>query len=184
MSKATHPDQRYIVALLNNDVALIDEVYKSCARQVKSYICFNNGNEDDAADIFQEALIDIYHQAKNKDLQLTCPFNAFVFMVCKRKWLNELKKRSLLPVTNNDDALLDSSEDTFALAEELELQTEQQNKFLAAFEKLGDRCKEIIQWSIQGEAQEKVAEAMGVTYGYLRKKKSECMASLIKLVQN
>ncbi|MES2375899.1 MAG: sigma-70 family RNA polymerase sigma factor [Bacteroidota bacterium] len=184
MSKATHPDQRYITALLNNDATLIDEVYKSCARQVKSYICFNNGNEDDAADIFQEALIDIYHQAKNKDLQLTCPFNAFVFMVCKRKWLNELKKRSLLPVTNNDDALLDSSEDTFALAEELELQTEQQNKFLAAFEKLGDRCKEIIQWSMQGEAQEKVAEAMGVTYGYLRKKKSECMASLIKLVQS
>jgi hypothetical protein len=36
---------------------------------------------------------------------------------------------------------------------------------------------------MQGEAQEKVAEALGVTYGYLRKKKSECMASLIKLVQ-
>jgi RNA polymerase sigma factor (sigma-70 family) len=180
----THPDQRYITALLNNDAALIDEVYKSCARQVKSYICFNNGTEDDAADIFQEALIDIYHQAKNKDLQLTCPFNAFVFLVCKRKWFNELKKRALLPVTNNADDVLHSSEDTFALADELEQQNEQNGRFVAAFEKLGERCKEIIRWSMQGEAQEKVAEAMGVTYGYLRKKKSECMASLIKLVQN
>lgn len=183
MTKAPHPDQRYITALLNNEVSVIDEVYKSCARQVKSYICFNNGTEDDAADIFQEALIDIYNQAKHKDLQLTCPFNAFVFMVCKRKWFNELKKRSLIPVTNNEDDLLHSSEDTFALAEELEQQTDQQNRFIAAFEKLGERCKEIIQWSMQGKAQEKVAEAMGVTYGYLRKKKSECMASLIKLVQ-
>jgi DNA-directed RNA polymerase specialized sigma24 family protein len=126
MAKATHPDQRYVTALLNNDAALIDEIYKSCARQVKSYICFNNGSEDDAADIFQEALIDIYHQAKNKDLQLTCPFNAFVFLVCKRKWFNELKKRSLLPVTNNADDLLHSSEDTFALADELELNRNKQ----------------------------------------------------------
>lgn len=180
---APHPDQRYVTALLNNDAALIDEVYKSCARQVRSYICFNNGTEDDAADIFQEALIDIYHQAKNKGLQLSCPFNAFLFLVCKRKWLNELKKRLVIPVTNSTDDLLHASEDTFAQADELEAQNEQNSKFMAAFEKLGDRCKEIIQWSMQGEAQEKVAEAMGVTYGYLRKKKSECMASLIKLVQ-
>lgn len=183
MAKATHPDQRYITALLNNDAVLIDEIYKNCARQVKSYICFNNGTEADAADIFQEAVIDIYHQAKNKDLQLTCPFNAFVFLVCKRKWFNELKKRSLLPVTNNADDVLHSSEDTFALADELEQQNEQNHRFLVAFERLGERCKEIIRWSMQGEAQEKVAEAMGVTYGYLRKKKSECMASLIKMVQ-
>lgn len=184
MAQAPHPDQRYITALLNNDAALIAEIYKSCARQVKSYICFNNGNEDDAADIFQEALIDIYHQAKNKGLQLTCPFNAFVFLVCKRKWFNELKKRASSPVTNSADDVLHGSEDTFALADELELQQEQSNRFMAAFEKLGERCKEIIRWSMEGEAQEKVAEAMGVTYGYLRKKKSECMASLIKMVQS
>jgi RNA polymerase sigma factor (sigma-70 family) len=184
MIKATHPDQRYITALLNNDAALIDEVYKSCARQVKSYICFNNGTEDDAADIFQEALIDIYHPAKDKGLQLTCPFNAFLFMVCKRKWFNELKKRSVSPVTNTGEDVLEGSEDTFALAEELEQQNRQTDRFMAAFEKLGERCKEIIRWSMQGEAQEKVAEAMGVTYGYLRKKKSECMASLVKMVQS
>ncbi|GAB3927484.1 RNA polymerase sigma factor [Mucilaginibacter myungsuensis] len=92
MPKTPHPDQRYVTALLNNDTALIGEVYKSCARQVRSYICFNNGTEDDAADIFQEALIDIYNQAKYKGLELTCPFNAFLFLVCKRKWFNELKK--------------------------------------------------------------------------------------------
>jgi RNA polymerase sigma factor (sigma-70 family) len=185
MAKATHPDQRYLTALLNNDAAVIDEIYKNCAKQVKSYICFNNGSADDASDIFQEALIDIYHQAKNKDLQLTCPFNAFIFLVCKRKWFNELKKRQLIPVTNSgDDVLPTIGEDTFALAEELENQNEQNSRFYAAFEKLGERCKEVIQWSMKGEAQEIIAEQMGVTYGYLRKKKSECMAALIKMVQS
>jgi len=182
MAKKVHEDQRYLVALLNNEVALVNEIYKKCAGKVKSFVLFNNGSADDAADIFQEALVDIYNQAKYKNLQLTCPFEPFLLLVCKRKWLNELKKRSISQVTKNEDDLLHIGEDTFEQAEALELQKEQASLFLKAFEQLGERCKEIIRWSMKGEAQEKVAETLGVTYGYLRKKKSECMASLVKLI--
>ncbi len=182
MAKKVHEDQRYLIALLNNEVALVNEIYKKCAGKVKSFVLFNNGNADDAADIFQEALVDIYNQAKYKNLQLTCPFEPFLLLVCKRKWLNELKKRSISPVTKNEDDLLHIGEDTFEQAEALELQKEQASLFLKAFEQLGERCKEIISWSMKGEAQEKVAETLSVTYGYLRKKKSECMASLVKLI--
>ncbi|HTM97403.1 MAG TPA: sigma-70 family RNA polymerase sigma factor [Pedobacter sp.] len=182
MAKTLHLDQRYLIALVNNDARLINEIYQKCAGKVKSFIVFNNGTANDAEDIFQEALVDIYNQAKYKDLQLTCPFEPFLLLVCKRKWLNALKKKSVLPVTNSEDDLLLIGEDTFEQAERLEEQATQADLFLAAFEKLGERCKEIIKWSMQGDAQEKVAEALGVTYGYLRKKKSECMASLVKLV--
>ena len=182
MAKSVHQDQHYLVALINNDARVINEIYKKCAGKVKSFVVFNNGSANDAEDIFQEALIDIYNQAKYKDLQLTCPFEPFLLLVCKRKWLNALKKKSVLQVTNSDDDLLLIGEDTFEQAEQLEEQNAQADLFLAAFEKLGERCKEIIKWSMQGDAQEKVAEALGVTYGYLRKKKSECMASLVKLV--
>lgn len=182
MAKKVHEDQRYVTALLNNEVALVNEIYKKCAGKVKSFVLFNNGNADDAADIFQDALVDIYNQAKYKDLELTCPFEPFLLLVCKRKWLNELKKRAISPVTKSEDSLLHIGEDTFEQAEMLAHQQEQTALFLKAFEKLGERCKEIIKWSMQGEAQEKVAETLGVTYGYLRKKKSECMASLVKLI--
>jgi len=183
MAKAVHLDQRFLVGLVNNDAAVINEIYKKCAGKVKSFIVFNNGTANDAEDIFQEALVDVYNQAKYKDLQLSCPFEPFLLLVCKRKWLNELKKRSVSPVTKGEDDLLHIGEDTFEQAERLEEEQEQTTLFLKAFEQLGERCKEIIRWSMQGDAQEKVAEALGVTYGYLRKKKSECMASLIKMVQ-
>jgi RNA polymerase sigma factor (sigma-70 family) len=183
MAKAVHPDQRYLTGLITNDTGVVNEIYKKCAGKVKSFIVFNNGTASDAEDIFQEALVDVYNQAKYKNLQLTCPFEPFLLLVCKRKWLNELKKRAILPVTKSEDDLLHIGEDTFEQAELLEQQQEQSILFLKAFEKLGERCKEIIKWSMQGDAQEKVAEALGVTYGYLRKKKSECMASLIKMVQ-
>lgn len=184
MAKNIHSDQRFIIGLINNDAALINEIYKRSAAKVRSWITFNNGSEDDAADIFQEALMDIYKQAKYKSLELTCPFEPYILLICKRKWLNEIKKRSILPVTNNEEDLLHIGEDTFANADYLENQEAQSKLFYNAFQQLGERCREIITWSMKGEAQEKVAETLGVTYGYLRKKKSECMASLLKLVQS
>ncbi|RZK81328.1 MAG: sigma-70 family RNA polymerase sigma factor [Pedobacter sp.] len=184
MAKNLHIDQRMVDGLINNDHMIINEIYKRCATKVKSWITFNNGSEDDAADVFQEALMDIYNQAKYKSLELTCPFEPYLLLICKRKWLNQIKKKSILPVTNLEEDLLNIGEDTFANADFLEDQAKQSAMFYSAFGKLGDRCKEIITWSMKGEAQEKVAETLGVTYGYLRKKKSECMASLIKIVQS
>jgi RNA polymerase sigma factor (sigma-70 family) len=141
----------------------------------------NSGSEDDAADILQEALIDIYKQAQQKKLQLTCPFEPFLLLVCKRKWLNILKKRGRQPVTKDvDDVSI--GEDVFAMAEQLKHQDKKMELFLQCFKELGKACQEIIQKCLGGGDQEKIAEQLKVSYGYLRKKKSECMASLTKMI--
>ena len=179
-----HPDQHYIEALLQNDTPVIQEIYRQCAATVKRYILQNQGSEDDAADIFQESLIDIYNQAKHKNLQITCPFEPFLLLLCKRKWLNELKKKGRTPVTNSGDDVYTIGEDVFALAEQVQDEEARAKLFLQQFARLGQKCKEIIRASLTGEAQEKIAEQLGVSYGYLRKKKSECMATLLSYIQS
>ena len=148
---------------------------------MKYYIIANSGSEDDAADIFQEALMDIYKQAKHNDLQLTCPFEPFLLLVCKRKWLNELKKRGRQPVTKDTEDV-SIGEDVFALAEQLQRSDTKMQIFLACFQELGAACQEILRKCLSGEDQEKIATQLKVSYGYLRKKKSECMASLTKKI--
>src|SRR6201995_1894253 len=96
---AVHADQPYIEGLLRNDNQLIAEVYRRFAPAISRHIQQNRGSEDDGADLFQEYLVDIYNQAKYKGLQLACPFEPFLLLVCKRKWLNEIKKRGHSPVT-------------------------------------------------------------------------------------
>src|SRR5882757_284188 len=108
---ATHSDQRYLEGLLSNDNQLIEEIYRLFSPGIRNWIIQNSGSEDDAADIFQESLIDIYQQAQHKGLQLTCPFEPFLLLVCKRKWLNELKKRSRRGVTKEPDDVYDLGED-------------------------------------------------------------------------
>ncbi|HJU45931.1 MAG TPA: sigma-70 family RNA polymerase sigma factor [Chitinophagaceae bacterium] len=179
-----HPEQRYIEGLLHNDVPVVREIYSRFAATVKRYILQNQGSEDDAADIFQESLIDIYNQAKHKNLQLTCPFEPFLLLLCKRKWLNELKKKGRTPVTNSGDDVYNIGEDVFAITEQVQNEEAKAKLFLQQFERLGNKCKEVIRASLTGEAQEKIAEKLGVSYGYLRKKKSECMATLLSYIQS
>jgi RNA polymerase sigma factor (sigma-70 family) len=182
-AKLIHTDQRYITGLLLNDMALVREIYSRFAGKVKAHIIQNNGSEDDAADIFQESLIDIYQQAQHKDLRLTCPFEPFLLLVCKRKWLNELKKRGRQGVTKDPDDVYDLGEDVFAIAEQLQLQEDKASLFMAMFQQLGERCREIINKCLGNQPQDEVAVELGVSYAYLRKKKSECTAELIKLIK-
>jgi RNA polymerase sigma factor (sigma-70 family) len=185
MNPITHIDQRYIEGLLQNDSRVIRQIYEQFAGKIRAYITNNNGSSQDAADIFQEALTAIYQQARLKQLRLTCPFEPFLLLVCKRKWLNELKKRASDPVTNHSaDVYENIGEDVFAMAEQITHQEGQTKLFVHAFRQLGEKCREIIQRSLRDEHQEKIAASLGVTYGYLRKKKSECMASLIKLIRS
>jgi RNA polymerase sigma factor (sigma-70 family) len=182
--KIIHTDQYFLNGLLQNDQAVVKEIYSRFTGKVKGYILQNNGSEDDAADIFQEALIDIYQQARYKGLTLTCPFEPFLLLICKRKWLKELKKKGRLRVTNETERLSDTGEDVFALADQLQVQEDKAQLFLAMFQKLGDRCREIIKKCLGSKPQDEVATELGVSYAYLRKKKSECTAELMKLIQS
>ena len=183
-AKIIHTDQRFLNGLLQNETTVVREIYDRFAGKVKGYIIQNNGSEEDAADIFQESLVDIYQQAKFKALQLTCPFEPFLLLICKRKWLNELKKRGRQGVTKGMEDVYSIGEDVFALAEQARSQNEKASLFMAMFELLGERCREIIRNCLGEKSQEEVAEELGVSYAYLRKKKSECTAELVKMIKS
>jgi RNA polymerase sigma factor (sigma-70 family) len=178
-----HADQRFLKGLLDNDTVLIRDIYQRFAGKIKAYILKNNGNEEDAADIMQEALISIYRQAREGGLTLTCPFEAFLLLICKRKWLNELKKRGAVRVTNDLGNVSDTEAEGSNPAEQVLQQEERNSLFLSGFKDLGDRCKEIIRLSLNGKPQEENAVALGLTYGFFRKKKSECMATLMNFIR-
>ena len=179
-----HPDHRYIVALLNNDTSLIEEIYRNYAGKIKWMILQNNGDENDAADVFQEGLVSIYHKAKTQDFILTCPFEAFLYLVCKNKWINELNKRKSYNVTFTDAAGYIEGEDGFQQVLLVMQQDERKNLLEEKLAELGESCRKLLQLSWSGKAMDEVAAILKVTYGYVRKKKSECMSKLIALVKD
>ncbi len=177
-----HPDQMYIEGLANNNSAVIQSIYKKFVPKVVSYIRNNSGDEDQAQDVVQEVLILLFNQAKAKKLELTCPFDAYFFLLCKRKWLNELKKSVNKGVTLQEDCT-SITESTQVMIAETELFDEKQELFDLMFQKLGDKCKEVLQLSFSLQSMEEVAEKLNVTYGYVRKKKSLCTGQLTQWIR-
>lgn len=178
-----HPDQKYVDALLQNDSVVLTELYKNFAPKVVNYIKKNNGDENKAQDVIQDTLMTIYQQAKEKGLQLTCPFDAYFFLLCKRKWLNELKKVFAKEVTINQEVVSKSDESILLLEETLMFEAKHE-LFTQMFEQLGKACQELLKTTFTIKSLEEVAAKLGRSYGYVRKKKSLCMGQLIKLVRD
>lgn len=178
-----HPDQKYIDALKYNDLRLLDELYRRYSGKIKWMVLKNNGKEEDAADVFQDALMGIYHKAISDDFQLTCPLDAFLYMVCKKKWLNVLNKRKNQGVTNMEETEYTIGEDSFQLAEEFHLHEERLQLITDKVAELGEACRKLLHLSWEGKPMDEVAVLLDFTYAYARKKKSECMAKLVLLVK-
>lgn len=180
--KKLHPDQRYIDGLVENNSTVIQSIYKQFVPKVKNYIRTNSGSDDEAQDVIQEVLIAIYNQARTKNLQLTCPFDAYFFLLCKRRWLNELKK-----VSNRGVTLMEKNVSVDESVQEMTNQTEafdeKQSLFDEMFQKLGEKCQEVLKLSFVTKTMEEVAEKLNVTYGYVRKKKSLCTGQLTEMIQ-
>lgn len=177
-----HPDQIYIDGLASNDSAVIQSIYKKFVPKVVMFVMNNSGDRDQAQDVVQEILILLFNQAKGNSLTLTCPFDAYFFLLCKRKWLNELKKTSNKGVTIIEDAV-SMNESAHELIGQTEEFDEKQHLFDTMFQKLGDKCKELLKLSFEIKSMEEVAEKLNVTYGYVRKKKSLCVGQLTQWIQ-
>ena len=172
----------YIDGLVQNNSGVIQSIYKKFVPKVKNYIRTNSGDDDQAQDVIQEVLITIYNQAKTNGLQLTCPFDAYFFLLCKRRWLNELKKSSNKEVTLMDETV-SIDEPVQEMTFQTEIFDEKQSLFDEMFQKLGEKCQEVLKLSFVTKTMEEVAEKLNVTYGYVRKKKSLCTGQLTELIQ-
>jgi len=178
-----HQDQQYIEALLNNNTLLLKQLYEKYSGKIRDMVLKNSGTVTDAADIFQDALLDIYQRAKNKGFVLTCPLDAYLYLVCKNRWINKLDKKANSKVTFTDSQGYNYSEDVFHNAAVLQNQHERNILLTEKFNEMGEGCKQLLELSWSGISLMEVAEKLQNSYNYIKKKKSECMGKLITLVK-
>ncbi len=179
----THIDNRYIIGLRQNESALVKEIYEKYAGKIKAMVLSNNGDENDAADIFQESLVYIYNRSLNTTFTLTCPFEAYLYMVCKNRWINEIQKRKNKKVTFVEDTGFMSNTAQDDGVQLMKVKEDKLSLINAALEKIGEGCTKLLQLSWQGLGMEEVGIQLNMTYAYVRKKKSECMGKLVLLVK-
>ncbi len=180
-----HPDNIYIQALLHNDRALVEELYTRFFYKIKNLILKNGGTAEDAADVLQDALLSIYNRAAITAFELNCPIDAFLYQVCRNKWISILRHRSTsyLVTFTDTERYISIGEDNFAQAAACVRDERQKKLFDDKFDELGTACQQLLKLHWGGMHLKEVAKHLQLSYAYARKKKCNCMAKLMSLIE-
>jgi RNA polymerase sigma factor (sigma-70 family) len=162
------------------DKDVLKYVYKQYFPMVRYFIIRNHGSEEDAEDIFQEAVVAVYERVRKKNLTLDCAFKTYFYSVVRHMWLQYLDRNKIHYEF--------SEMDEFLMLEDKELYDDFQNKkviFQRHFLDLTELCRKILLMFVERTPFEEIAVTLGYKgRQYAIKRKYECMKSLINRVVN
>jgi len=142
---------------------------------IRLLVCTNGGTRDDAEDIFNDGILRLMEVVDQEDFRLTCKLPTLLYAICEKKWKLVLVKQRTsrkYPLKKLDDRT------TPDFSENIDNDIRSQ-LFWEGFNQLGEDCRRILKaYFIEIPAQE-IAKIFDYSYGYLRKKKSQCMKSLV-----
>ena len=173
-------DLYFIRGILNNEAPVLGEIYRKFLPVLFGMLRRNGGTFEDARDVFQEALVVVFHHAARPGFQLTASFQSYLLGIGRFIWLRQLKKNARMEVTSDLEEGFDIDEDL----EQKIFESEKRNLFREKFDRLGPDCRQLLQRFFDREPLLHIAEDMGYTADYVKKKNKVCKAKLMELIQN
>jgi RNA polymerase sigma factor (sigma-70 family) len=173
-------DREVVLGILNNSTDALNKLYTAYFPMVLQFILNNNGDEDDAKDVYQEAIIVLYNKVKSGGFELSSKLKTYIYSVSRRIWLKKLSKQ------HKNTSSINDYEDVLAVEEEVEqheLKDMQFVKMKSALESLGEPCNTIIQdFYIHNKSMQDICEKFGYTNADNAKtQKYKCLQRLKKL---
>lgn len=159
---------------------MLEEIYRKFLPPVFAMVRRNNGAYEDAKDLFQEALVVIFHHAARPGFELTAPFQSYLMGICRFMWLRQLKKKARTTVTFD----VGERYDIDANLEQNIFELEKRNLFREKFARLGEDCQQLLQRFFDKEPLNRIARDMGYTDDYVKKKNRVCKEKLLELIQS
>lgn len=177
-------DQQIIDGILKGGLSeeqQLRRLYKENLASIKAFILTNNGNEADANDVFQDALVVLYRQIKQKKFRGESSIKTYLYAICKNLWYQKLKreKRAMEIYEQVPQQIL---EDPY-----LRLQKDERLKFIfEILDELGESCKKMLLKALYYQfSMEEIAEQMEFKNAQnARNKKYKCLKSLQNLIAN
>jgi RNA polymerase sigma factor (sigma-70 family) len=137
------------------------------------------GTREDAKDIFQESLMIMLEKLDDSQFALTCKFQTFLYCISENLWKSVLIKRRVAANYFNRRVEEDQEND-FTENSDNKLR---EDIFRNAFESIDPVGKTILKLYWEELSPREIADRLGYTDGYVRKKKCEAQAELTEKVK-
>lgn len=97
-------DSEVLERISRGDEKALEYLYKKYYRMMTSIIIKNNGTEEEAKDVFQDALIVFWQNVTSGKLVLSSKISTYIYSVCLNLWRKELDRKSRLSHEEKDEA--------------------------------------------------------------------------------
>jgi RNA polymerase sigma factor (sigma-70 family) len=178
-------DTELLVGLAEGSNEVLLQLYRRYFPMVLHFITSNSGSEDDAKDIYQEALVLLYEKAKSGSFELQAQLKTYLYSVVRRLWLKHLAQRSRFMVRDveqpvSEEAALEQLSDDLFDHEERDRQF---NLMAESLGRLGEPCKTLLEdFYIQHLSMQEITEKFGYTNADNAKtQKYKCLMRLKRL---
>ena len=168
-----------IIECLRNQSYVVHYLSDRYMPMIRLIVYPNGGTSEDAHDIFQDGLIIMLEKLDNKEFALTCKFKTFLYCVCEHLWKRVLDKRQAASnyLTRRNEPEVEKD-----FTEIIDQQTYEEI-FSDVFETLDPISKKILTLYWQEISPQEIADKLGYTYGYVKKKKCEAQSELTEKVK-
>ncbi len=161
----------------------VRQLYDLYFESIVIQICKNGGNSEDAADIFQDAVLLLIEKVKTGQFRGDSSIKTFLSGIARNLWLFELRTRGR---RKNREVLYMNGEDKEMEIPDAFFNKQNNTDLLKLLNEIGDTCKKILTGFYY---EDKSMKELLIAFDYeneqvLRNKKSRCMKKLKELIEN
>jgi RNA polymerase sigma factor (sigma-70 family) len=160
--------------ICKGDEKALEFIYKKYYRMMTKLVITNSGTEDEARDVYQDALVVFWQKARSGNLVLTSKISTYVYSICQNLWRKELDRKKRLSNEEKDSA------------ESLDLDGPEREKIIAkCMDQLGETCRKVLMYYYFDEmSMQEIADKLGFANTDTAKtKKYKCKQKLDELIK-
>ena len=167
-------DSVVLEKISRGDEKALEYLYQKYYRMMTNVVIKNNGTEQEAKDIYQDALIVFWQKVISNQLTLTSKISTYLYSVCLNLWRKELDRKSRLSHEEHDslEYMNDEAEERQAIIHQ-------------CIGQLGDTCRKILTYYYFDDlSMQDIAHKLGfATTETAKTKKYKCKKRLDSLIK-
>jgi RNA polymerase sigma factor (sigma-70 family) len=157
-------------------------LYKKILPKIKYLIKKNSGDDDEAYDIFQDAILIFYKQVKVGKYKEEYEIAGFIYSISRNLWINRVKKKNRSVNFFGETPEIEVPESAL---DDL-ITSERETMVMKILGELGERCKELLLYTIYHKfSMKEICEKMGFsTENAAKTRNYKCKQRLIELTKD
>ena len=168
-------EQELFARICKGDEQALEIVYQKNYRMMVRMVTSNNGTEDEARDVYQEAVIVFWQKANSGNLVLTSKMSTYIYSICLNLWRKELDRKKRFSNEEKDSKEFQNQD------------KEERVKIIhECINKLDETCRNVLSYYyFDGMSMKEIADKVGFANTDTAKtKKYKCKKKLDELIKS